>query len=209
MKKYKPKYGISFIIFFIKTGIYGQFFFIKKLLTKHPLLSKNFLEVSLKLRFWEYIKFQFIIDSYFLWTFSSISSLCTVVGFITVSLEIKNVFSISDAVFINMLLIFFFLIIRIGEDSVVKFTGFFTYIFLLFFFFKEFYIFDNPITTYIRLFIFIAVIRPLWNFLVELCFFVLIKKIYQYSWFQKLLPHLSPNFDIKEMEKELKNKKKQ
>ena len=38
-------------------------------------------------------------------------------------------------------------------------------------------------------------------------FFFLIKKIYYYSWFQKMLPHLSPNFDTKDVEEELKNKK--
>lgn len=132
------------------------------------------------------------------------------VGFFQVLNQVKNDFKLTDGTLTVVVLLFVLALVIFSKNSLIRLVSFFLYwAFILSFFFKYLILGGYGIWYYYGyLLILIAVVRPLWNFLVEMCFFLLIKKVYHHSWFQKLLPYLSPNFDVQEMERELNELKK-
>lgn len=118
------------------------------------------------------------------------------VGFFTVLDQLKVYWNLKSVTVLVLMLVVIFIFTILSENSLVKLISFFFYwlciltIFLVWFPLEQ----TNIWHYYLRLLVLLVIVRPLWHFLVELLFFLLLKQIYPYSWFQKLLPYLSPNF---------------
>lgn len=193
-----------FKIYFVKLKVYILWWF-----TENPLISSEFLTNSMNESFYSFLKnivfgiklsFDFFVKVWF--------GFCYLIGFFTLLAQIRVYFGLTDkqATFLIILTLIIFLMK--GGNFLIRFVSWLSYWFCLLKVFS-YAVFDQDLWTYYGyLLIFMAMVRPLWNFLVELSFFFLIKKIYHCSWFWKLLPYLSPNFDASKAKQELKGRKK-
>lgn len=123
------------------------------------------------------------------------------VGFFTVLNQLKVYWNFKPITVLVLMLAVIFIFIVLSENSLVKLISLFFYwlcvltILLVWFPLEQTSIWHY----YLRLFILLTIVRPFWHFLTELLFFLLLKQIYPYPWFQKLLPYLSPNFNSQEI----------
>ena len=145
-------------------------------------------------------KIAFTSSTTIFWSFSKIwFSFCYLIGFFTLIAQIQYYFNLTEMQ--TTFLVFFILILFVtrGNNFLIRFISWILYWFFLLTVFPYIFFSDNLLHCYSYLLVVIVIIRPLWHFLVELLFFLLLKQIYPYSWFQKLLPYLSPNFDPSEI----------
>ena len=175
-------------------------------------LNEDFLKNSILLSTKNYLKNYFSIKEPKFWTVYSYLVgvyffLVYYYGFLSFLSYLENTYEIGQQKLLLLIAFIIFLVILPSGNFLVNFTSSFTYFLLVFVWWFDFRKSLEPSVFIIVFVLLILVVRPLWTLLIKLCFFLLIKKIYYYSWFQKLLPHLSPNFDFKEMEQMLKNKK--
>lgn len=159
-------------------------------------ICKNFLKHSVAMSFFFYIKLLLLPVQLSFDFFSKIwFSFCYLVGFFTLIAQIQHYLDLTETQ--TTFLIFFILILFVvrGSNFLIRFISWILYWFFLLIVFAYVFFTGDLLHYYSYLLVVIAVVRPLWHFLIELLFFLLIKQIYPYSWFQKLLPYLSPNFD--------------
>ena len=162
---------------------------------KYPLISKKFLKKVVHHKVSNYIFYKFHQFNAVQYLWSIWFSFFYVIGFINFL-----VFMNQQSIFLKILLLGMITVLIVTffwqENSLLIFltagSYFFFFIFIVFFFKVDLTVFSN---FYLRLLVLLVIVRPLWHFLIELLFFLLIKQIYPHSWFQKLLPYLSPNFD--------------
>ena len=200
---------ISYWKLFIKVYYHKIKFFYFNRKYFFVLLNHNFLKESVLLSVRGYLKNYFSIKSPKFWTIYSYLvsvyfSLVYYYGFLSLLGYLENTYDIGQQKLLLLIALIICLIILPSGNFLVNFTASFTYFLLVFTWWFDFRK-TLGLSTFILVFVFlILVVRPLWGLLIKLLYFFLIKKIYCYSWFQKLLPHLSPNFDSLEVEKELK-----
>ena len=159
-------------------------------------ICNSFLKHSVTMSFFFYIKLFLLPVQLSFDFFSKIwFSFCYLIGFFTLIAQIQYYFNLTETQ--TTFLVFFILILFVvrGSNFLVRFISWILYWFFLLTVFAHIFFSDDLLHCYSYLLIVIAIVRPLWHFLIELLFFLLLKQIYPYSWFQKLLPYLSPNFD--------------
>ena len=173
-------------------------------------LKDDFIKESVSLSARTYLKNYFSIKSPKFWTVYSYFIgvyffLVYYYGFLSLLGYLENTYGIGHQKLLLLVAFITFLIILPSGNFLVTFTSSFTYfllVFLWWFNFRKTLDFNSFAVIFVFL---ILVVRPLWTLLIKLLYFFLIKKIYHYSWFQKVLPHLSPNFDSSEVRGELKD----
>lgn len=176
-------------------------------------LNHNFLRKSVLLSGKDYLKNYFFIKSPKLWTVYSYLIgvyffLVYYYGFLSLLGYLENTYGIGQQKLLLLVAFIVFLTILPSGNFLVNFTSSFTYFFLVFLWWFDFRETLDPSKFIVVFVLLILVVRPLWTLLIKLLYFFLIKNIYHYSWFQKALPHLSPNFDPLEVQEELKDKQK-
>ena len=176
-------------------------------------LKHDFLKESVLLSTRTYLKNYFSIKPPKFWTVYSYLIgvyffLVYYYGFLSLLGYLENTWGIGQGKLLLLVAFIIFLTILPSGNFLVNLTSSLTYFLLVFLWWFDFRKTLDP-GTFIGVFVFLVlVVRPLWSLLIKLLYFLLIKKIYHYSWFQKMLPHLSPNFDPREVREESKNKQK-
>lgn len=176
-------------------------------------LNQDFIKESVLLSAKSYLKNYFSIKQPKFWTvYSYLISvyffLVYYYGFLSLLGYLENTYGIGQQKLLLLIAFILFLIILPSGNFLVNFTSTLTYFLLVFVWWFNFRKALDP-TIFIVVFVFLVlVVRPLWTLLIKVLYFLLIKKFYQYSWFQKALPHLSPNFDPLEVQEELKKQQR-
>lgn len=176
-------------------------------------LNQDFIKESVLLPAKIYLKNYFSIKQPKFWTIYSylISVYFFLVyyyGFLSLLGYLENIYGIGQQKLLLLIAFILFLIILPSGNFLVNFTSTLTYFLLVFVWWFNFRKTLDP-TIFIIVFVFLVlVVRPFWTLLIKVFYFLLIKKLYQYPWFQKVLPHLSPNFDLLEVQEELKKQQK-
>ena len=174
-------------------------------------LNHDFLKKSALLPTRSYLKNYFSIKSPKFWTVYSYLigayfSLVYYYGFLSLLSYLENTYGIGQQKLLILIAFIILLTILPSGNFLVNFTSSFTYFLLVFIWWFDFRKTLDP-GAFIGVFVFlILVVRPLWILVIKLFYFLLIKKIYHYSWFQRALPHLSPGFDVLEVAEGLKDK---
>ena len=175
-------------------------------------INHDFLKETVLLSTRSYLKNYFSIKPPKFWTVYSFFIakyffLVYYYGFLSLLGYLENTYGIGHQRLLLLVAFIIFLIILPSGNFLVNFTSSFTYFLLVFLWWFDFRK-TLDFNTFIMVFVFLfLVVRPFWTLLVKLFYFLLVKKIYHYSWFQKVLPHLSPNFDPSEVQEELKDRK--
>ena len=185
----------SYLIYFFQTRTKKLKKKIFLFFNKYPLISKKFLKraVYSKVMDFTFYKFRQFNAIQYLW--SIWFSFFYVIGFLNFLVFVNQQPFFMKALLLSIVIV---LIITFfwQENSLLVFLSgssyFVFFIFIIFFLKVDLTVFSN---FYFRLLVLLIIVRPLWHFLVELLFFLLLKQIYPHSWFQKLIPYLSPNFD--------------
>ena len=176
-------------------------------------LNQDFIKESIRLPVKVYLGNYFSIKQPKFWTvYSYLISvyffLVYYYGFLSLLGYLENTYGIGQQKLLLLIAFILFLIILPSGNFLVNFTSTLTYFLLVFVWWFNFRKALDP-ATFLVVFVFLVlVVRPLWTLLIKVLYFLLIKKLYQYSWFQKVLPHLSPNFDLLEVQEELKKQQK-
>lgn len=176
-------------------------------------LNQDFIKESVLLSVKVYLENYFSIKQPKFWTvYSYLISvyffLVYYYGFLSLLGYLENTYGIGQQKLLLLIAFILFLIILPSGNFLVNFTSTLTYFLLVFMWWFNFRKALDP-ATFLVVFVFLVlVVRPLWTLLIKVLYFLLIKKLYQYSWFQKVLPHLSPNFDLLEVQEELKKQQK-
>ena len=176
-------------------------------------LNQDFIKETVLLSAKSYLKNYFSIKQPKFWTVYSYLIgvyffLVYYYGFLSLLGYLENIYGISQQKLLLLIAFILFLIILPSGNFLVNFISTLTYFLLVFVWWFNFRKTLDP-TIFIVVFVFLVlVVRPLWTLLIKVLCFLLIKKLYQYSWFQKVLPHLSPNFDPLEVQEELKKQQK-
>lgn len=176
-------------------------------------LNQDFIKESVLLSAKSYLKNYFSIKQPKFWTVYSYLIgvyffLVYYYGFLSLLGYLENTHGIGQQKLLLLIAFILFLIILPSGNFLVNFTSTLTYFLLVFIWWFNFRKTLDP-TIFIVVFVFLVlVVRPLWTLLIKVLYFFLIKKLYQYCWFQKVLPHLSPNFDLLEVQEELKKQQK-
>ena len=168
-------------------------------------LNQDFIKESILLSTESYLKNYFSIKQPKFWTvYSYLISvyffLVYYYGFLSLLGYLENTYGIGQQKLLLLIAFILFLIILPSGNFLVKFTSTLTYFLLVFLWWFNFRKTLDP-TIFIVVFVFLVlVVRLLWTLLIKVLYFLLIEKLYQYRWFQKVLPHLSPNFDLLEVQ---------
>ena len=176
-------------------------------------LNQDFIKESVLISTENYLKNYFSIKQPKFWTvYSYLISvyffLVYYYGFLSLLGYLENTYGIGQQKLLLLTAFILFLIILPSGNFLVNFTSTLTYFLLVFMWWFNFRKALDPATFILVLILLVLVVRPLWTLLIKVLYFLLIKKLYQYSWFQKVLPHLSPNFDLLEVQEELKKQQK-
>lgn len=173
-------------------------------------LNHDFLKESVQLSARDYLKNYLSIKPPKFWTIYSYLVgmyffLVYYYGFLSLLGYLENTYGIGQQKLLLLVAFIIFLTILPSGNFLVAFTSSFTYFLLVFLWWFDFRKTLDPGTFAVVFIFLILVVRPLWTLLIKLLYFLLIKKVYHYSWFQKILPHLSPNFDPSEVQEEFKD----
>ena len=116
-------------------------------------------------------------------------------GFLCFLDYLEQVWQLSHTNLLLLIAIIIFLAILPSGNFLVSFVTSFGYFFLIFLWWYNYRKTLDSTSFILVLLLLVTVVRPLWRFVIKTMFHILIKQIYPHSWFQKLLPYLSPNFD--------------
>lgn len=118
-------------------------------------------------------------------------------------LELKKALAVPVTLLLVLFFIYLFVITRIQEDALIQMVAAFSYVLLVLPFFwstlKPSHLQGGGLENIFKLLLMVGLVRPLWRNLVEFAFFLLVKKLHRFFWFQKLIPHLSPGFDLEKL----------
>ena len=143
-----------------------------------------------------YVKEKIYFKNFVLFLYKSCVTFFTLLGLFTFLVQIKQETCLSEKEISLILATVVLIGIIFSSDSFIKLISFlFYWYFILNVPYIYFLLQDNNLWMfYLYLYIVIAVIRPLGNFVVESFFFFLVKRYYKYNFFRKILVCMAPNF---------------
>ena len=116
-------------------------------------------------------------------------------------LELQKALAVSTITLAICFFIYLFMVTRIQEDALIQMVATYSYILvvlpLVWSSINLTKVQDIRVEDFLKLVVIVGLVRPFWRNLVELIFFLGVKRFHQSTWFQKLLPHLTPGFDPK------------
>ena len=199
------KWKMILSIFFHKTK--GRFFSRRHFFI---FIKPEFIFQSINFSLVQYARDYFIIKKPWFWSIYSYLLLVFFFlfyyyGFLCFLEYLEQVWNLSQTSLLKVVALIIFLSILPSGNFLVSFVISFSYFFLIFLWWYNFRKNLDSTSFFVILLLLVLVIKPLWKFVVKAIFYTLFKKIYHHSWFQKALPHLSPNFDSSEVRGELKD----
>ena len=162
----------------------------------YPPITSKFVVQSLTMSYKSYVKEKIYFKNFAFFLYKSCVSFFTLLGLFYFLLQIKQETCLSEKQISLILAIVILTGIIFSSDSFIKLVSFLLYwCFILNIPYTYFLLQDSNLWMfYIYLYIVIAFIRPLGNFVVESFFFFLVKRYYKYNFFKKILVCMAPSY---------------